>query len=378
VWGPWLGKYQVWEAALPPNEKRTVTLEAGLTDAAEATKLGEITGVKPALSTPLLLESPMDYQVFQRQTKLQGTIAIRGRMRAAYDRLEARISGKPLEGSLPDQWRDVPLAEKGQTFEASIPAPAGGWYKVEVRALKDGKVVGQMVLDHVGIGEVFVGAGQSNSTNSGSVRTEQTSGMVSSFSGTSWQPGDDPQAGVHDNSSGGSFWPAFGDAMYEKYHVPIGIASTGHSGSSVNQWAPGGDLCRWTIARMKQLGPNGFRAVLWHSGESDSSMSPDDYARKLTAAIRETQKAAGWDAPWFVAQASYRDAKQPSSPNPRAGQKKLWESGVALEGPDTDTLTGDNRDEGDKGLHFSPKGLRAHGKMWAQKVGVYLDKELAK
>lgn len=65
-------------------------------------------------------------------------------------------------------------------------------------------------------------------------------------------------------------------------------------------------------------------------------------------------------------------------PNPRAAQKKLWETGVALEGPDTDTLTGDNRDEGGKGIHFSPKGLRAHGKLWAEKVTVYLDKELAK
>ena len=47
-----------------------------------------------------------------------------------------------------------------------------------------------------------------------------------------------------------------------------------------------------------------------------------------------------------------------SLPNPRAGQKKLWETGVAFEGPDTDTLTGDNRDQGGKGIHFSPKGLQ--------------------
>src|SRR5262249_37856329 len=160
--------------------------------------------------------------------------------------------------------------------------------------------------------------------------------------------------------------------------VPIGIASTGHSGASVNQWVPGSELCRWTTARMKQLGPNGFRAVLWHQGETDIAMPADDYARKMTALIRETQKAAGWEVPWFVAQVSYRDANQPSSPNPRAGQKKLWESGIAREGPDTDTLTGDNRDDGGKSIHLSPKGLNAHGRMWAQKVGVYLDKELVK
>jgi len=378
VWGPWEQKYQVWEASMAPKEKRVITVEMGLTDANEAAKIAEMTGVKPDLATDLTLDAPMNYQVFQRKTKLQGAMTIRGRVRTAYDKLEVRLQGKSLQGPVSEEWCPILLAEKTRTFEASVPTPAGGWYQVEVRALKDGKVVGQMRVDKVGIGEVFIGAGQSNSTNCGQERIQQKSGMVSAFSGTSWQIADDPQPGVHDNSSGGSYWPAFGDAMYEEYQVPIGVASTGHSGTSVNQWAPGSELCRWTITRMKQLGPNGFRAVLWHQGESDVGMAADEYARKMTALIRETRKSAGWEMPWFVAQVSYHNPNQVSFPNPRMGQKKLWDSGVAYEGPDTDTLTGDNRDEGGRGIHFSPKGLRAHGKMWAAKVAVYLDKELAK
>ena len=41
------------------------------------------------------------------------------------------------------------------------------------------------------------------------------------------------------------------------------------------------------------------------------------------------------------------------------------------------TLTGDYRDFGGQGIHFSPKGLHAHGQMWADKVSVYLDRVLA-
>jgi serine/threonine protein kinase len=378
IWGPWVNGYQVWEASLAPKEKRVITVELGLTDAADAEKIAELTGVRPALATDLTLDAPMDYQVFQRKTRVQGAITIRGRVRADFDRLEVRTTGKSLQGPISEQWRALPAEAKGRSFEASVPTPAGGWYKVAVRALKDGKVIGEMAVDHVGVGEVFIGAGQSNSTNCGQEKLQQKSGMVSSFSGTGWRPGDDPQPGVHDNTAGGSYWPAFGDAMFEEYGVPIGIASTGHSGTSVNEWAPGGELCRWTSARMKQFGPNGFRAVLWHQGESDFGLAPDEYARKMTALIRETQRVVGWEAPWFVAQVSYHNPNQVTFPNPRAGQKKLWEAGVALEGPDTDTLTGDNRDEGGKGIHFSPKGLRAHGKMWAEKVAVYLDKELLK
>jgi hypothetical protein len=206
--------------------------------------------------------------------------------------------------------------------------------------------------------------------------------MVSTFSGTDWRLADDPQPGAHDDGlpgcTGGSFWPAFGDAMAEKYHVPIGVAVTGHSGTSVNDWRPGGELFLWTVGRMNQLGREGFRAVLWHQGESDTAMPSTEYERKITALIEQSREAAGWDAPWFVAQVSYLTPKNTTTPATREAQKKLWQSGVALEGPDTDTLTGDNRDGNGQGIHFSPKGLRAHGRMWAEKVGVWLDKALAK
>jgi len=134
----------------------------------------------------------------------------------------------------------------------------------------------------------------------------------------------------------------------------------------------------WMLTRMKQLGPHGFRAVQWHQGESDVGMTADEYEQKLTRVIVESRKAAGWDFPWFVAQVSYHNPEQPSFPGPREAQKRLWDKGVALEGPDTDTLTGDMRDHNGQGIHFSPKGLRAHGRMWAERVGVYLDRVLAK
>jgi hypothetical protein len=234
-------------------------------------------------------------------------------------------------------------------------------------------VVATAKVENVGVGEVFIGAGQSNSTNCGQEKTKQTSGMVSSFSGAVWQLADDPQPGPHDHSQGGSFWPAFGDAMYAKYHVPIGVAVTGHGGTSVNQWQPGGELHTWMMTRINQLGKFGFRAVLWHQGESDVQMTTADYAQKLANVIQGAKTAAGWEFPWFVAQVSYLNPNQPTFASTRDAQKQLWDSGVALQGPDTDTLTGANRDNNGAGIHFSPKGLLAHGQMWTEKVSVYLD-----
>jgi serine/threonine protein kinase len=375
VWGPWSDqKLTILEASLKPHEARKVVLEPGTPTDAEAQKFTELTG-KPA-RTEISLTSPGDYEVFQRRSRLEGPVRLGGWVHVPCDRLEVRLSGTSLKGALSEPWREVPLAGPAGRFDHTLQVPAGGWYRVELRALKGGTAVGSAQVEHVGVGEVFVVAGQSNATNCSPDRTKPVSGMVASFDGYHWRPADDPQPGVHDHSGGGSCWPALGDALYARYHVPVGIAATGHSGTSVNQWQPGGELFRWTVTRLHQLGPNGFRAVLWHQGESDVGMSSNEYADRLAAVIRGSHEAAGWDFPWFVARVSYHNPEHPSFPSTRDGQKKLWDSGVALEGPDTDTLTGDNRSEGGKGIHFSAKGLRAHGQLWADKVGAYLDRVL--
>jgi hypothetical protein len=378
VWGPWETNHQVWEAALQPRETRKVVLKVGATTAAEAARVASITGEKPALEPDLTIQSPLNYQVFQRYSRLRGQIVLKGRVKPPCDKVEVRVLGESLEGKLPDKWQPVSFNGNDRAFDTTIPLGAGGWYRVEVHALQGGQVVGQTVIDKVGIGEIFVGAGQSNCTNCSEELLKTTTGMVSSFSGSNWQLANDPQPGVHDRTGGGSFWPAFGDALYAKYKVPVGIASTGHSGSSVNQWQPGGEFYKWMMTRIGQLGTGGFRAVLWHQGESDVAMTSEEYARKLTTVIQRSTKEAGWDFPWFVAQVSYLNPTQKSFASTRDAQKKLWDTKVALPGPDTDTLTGDNRDSGGKGIHFSGKGQRAHGKMWADKVSVHLDQVLGK
>jgi serine/threonine protein kinase len=381
IWGPWAQQpgqaLQVWDGGLAPHETREVTLKVGSISGPEASKIASLTGARPAVETDLAIASPVEYQVFQRYSRNRGQIALQGKVRQACDKVEVRVSGTSLEGKLPDRWQNVAFDRGNRSFDTTLPTPAGGWYKLELRALQGQKVVAEDTVDHVGIGEVFVMAGQSNSTNCGEEQLRPQTGLVASFSGTNWQPADDPQPGVHDKTGGGSPWPAFGDALAEKYHVPIGIVSTGHSGSSVNQWQAGGEFFNHMMARVRKLGSGGFRALLWHQGESDVGMKADQYARLLTNVIEASKKEAGWDFPWFVAQVSYQAPDRSSFPSTRDAQKDLWDKGVALEGPDSDALTGDNRDQGGKGIHFSGKGLRAHGKLWAEKVSAYLDKTLA-
>jgi hypothetical protein len=143
-----------------------------------------------------------------------------------------------------------------------------------------------------------------------------------------------------------------------------------------------GTLFDGMMARMNQLGEHGFRAVLWHQGESDShqpnghDITATSYGNMLREVILASRKQAGWDVPWFVAEATYHSPSDRECPPIRDAQKSMWESGVALEGPDTDTLTMQYRQNSGKGAHFNDAGLKAHGLLWARAVEAYLDKVL--
>jgi len=353
----------------------------------------------------LTVSSPADWQVVQRMRKSEGKVRLAGQSPTG-TRLEWRVSGKSEHGKVPGGWQKISTSKGADEFATDINLPAGGWYRLEVRAMNGEEVLAGGVVEHVGVGEVFVVAGQSNAGNHGEKRQTNRTGLVSAFSGSAWQLAVDPQPGASGNS--GSFMPPFGDAMAERFKVPIGIVACGIGATSVREWLPKGatfpnpptiekrveqlpggewaskgEAYEMFTARMKQLGPRGFRAVLWHQGESDANQKDPSrtlagklYTQHLSRIIRDSRRAVGWDAQWFVAQASYHVPGDESSPDIRAAQKAVCDSGLAVLGPDTDELKGVLRERQGRGVHFSGEGLRAHAARWFERVSPWLDKQL--
>jgi hypothetical protein len=83
-----------------------------------------------------------------------------------------------------------------------------------------------------------------------------------------------------------------------------------------------------------------------------------------------------WDVPWFVAQVSYHSPADTGSPDIRNAQKSVCDDHLAMLGPDTDTLTGLNRQNKGAGVHLSDRGLHAHAGLWATKVEPFIDRQL--
>lgn len=353
----------------------------------------------------LTLTSPLDYQVVQRSSPGKGLIRIAGELSEAVSlpdmAMEARVVGEKDQAS----WQRVGGSVAGKKLSGAVEMPAGGWWRLEVRVSQSGEQLALGSVAHVGIGEVFVIAGQSNSANHGAEKQTTKTRRVASFDGKAWRIADDPQPVA--SGGGGSFIPPFADAVVAKENVPVGILACGIGVTSVREWLPKGATFpnpptlvsrveqlpngQWAskgaayeafIARMKSVAPQGFRAVLWHQGESDANqkdttrtLSGKLYRECLEKLIRDSRRDIGWDAPWFVAQASYHVPGDEGSDDIRAAQASLWKDGLAFEGPDSDALKGKLRERDGQGVHFSGEGLRVHGAKWAEKVLPWLARQ---
>ncbi|HEV3259868.1 MAG TPA: protein kinase [Gemmataceae bacterium] len=363
IWGPWEKKSQVWDCLLGKGETRTVVLEVSRPSPEEATRSAQIAPLaKPVVEPDLALASPSNYQVFQRQSHLQGKIQVNGHVKPACDRVVARLSGTSLQGKLPGRWQKLAFKSSTRNFEGELAAGAGGWYVLDVRAFDGKKLVARARVDKVGVGEVLITAGQSNAANYGKPRQTPQDDRVAAMSEEGWQLAADPQPLAQ--GDGGSPWPVLGDLLVKELQVPIGFVSVGVGGTSVQQWQPNGLLYPALKKVLKHLGPNGARCVLWHQGESDTvaGTSTSTYADRLLHVIKRSRLDAGYDLKWFIAGASYIGREHgPKQAAILAGQRRVCDGKRTLAGPTTDNLQDDNRWDG---VHLSDKGLKEHARRW--------------
>jgi len=324
------------------------------------------------LHADIQLSAPVVRQVVQRDHANQAAVPIAGTFTGTVTSIEARAVVMEGENSgAAVDWQEVAASPAAGAFQGNLTLAAGGWYAVEVRARDGERVVDQASVERVGVGDVYLTAGQSNSANHGSPaqRSGDRVSALKSLAPMAWQQAHDPQP--YATGSGGSPWPALGDVLVAEQRVPVGFVSLGVGSTQVSQWVPGTPHYDKRLKPALELfGNGGFKAVLWHQGESDTLASTASamYATRLKAIIDQSRKDAGFAAPWLIAGAAYHpQGKLEQQRQVLAGQKLVLSAKARIYGG---AYTDDFHRIGllSDTVHFNANGLKVHGERWAKAI----------
>ncbi|MBR6437377.1 MAG: PEP-CTERM sorting domain-containing protein, partial [Thermoguttaceae bacterium] len=320
--------------------------------------------------------------MYQRDLANNANITLSGTWAATngvtIDTVQASVDG--------GDWINLTMNADG-TFSSDSMSLKGGMHSVSYQALDVNGTVVATQSGQIGVGEIFITAGQSNSTNCGDIRQTSTSGLAFAYNPVTgkWEQNVDQQFGPLDGTQKGSTWPSFADTLAEEEGVPVATYSVGFSGTNISQWINNdGNISTNMINAINFLNENadGFAGILWHQGESDKGTDEQVYYDKLNQLIDRARTAAGdEDLPWGVAIASADGAGTTYANVTNAQLRVIADDPMIFKGVDTDefctidrghasdpnyeTLRGTNGNS----IHLSDKGLKEAGRLWALTAG---------
>ena len=361
------------------------------------------------------LTSPQERAVYQRDGSGFSKVTIAGNYQKQVDRLEYRLDPvQPDQGETLD-WMLLKTLPLNGNFSV-VATVRQGWYKLTVRGILNGNVLsGDGVVNKMGVGEVFIIAGQSNAqgidgiggiaaiddrvncynkTNSrefGGTR-EITLSDFSKLDGTN------PIAprGVNPWC-----WGKLGDLLASRLKVPIMFFNVALEGTKSEAWAitanggvapnpytnpvpyqgnlPYKNLSNVLHYFVPQLG---VRSVLWCQGEGDNytftklNTSAITYKNNLQTVIRKTREETGKDIPWVVSltSASPKNCTQCADGTYADPDQNIIDGQLAVintpnnnvfQGPVTDVIQNPGRKNG---VHFNGAGLSLLADAWSSSL----------
>ena len=203
--------------------------------------------------------------------------------------------------------------------------PAGGWYALPRCAPKERSqenVLAEGAVEKVGVGEVFVAAGHSfcsgwNSEAPAKARDDRVATCAAwggSAAPLSFRHCEDPLRPA--DGTRASPWPAAGDLLVSRLHVPVLLVNTGIGGTTVEEWLKGAadpaskgrgyPAFRLVLRHVTPY--TGLRAVLWFGNENDLWKGPSAkvFSDNLGKLIAHSRMDSGCpNLPWVIASDAY-------------------------------------------------------------------------
>lgn len=343
----------------------------------------------------IIINKPKKRAVYQRDNSNWSFIPIKGKLNnGPIKSAKARLVTK--NGGQNSEWENLSIF--GQEFNGKVKS-IGGWYTLEIEATDLNNNTYNLTNHLVGIGEVIVVAGQSNTLGSGS-HAEEDRVIGLNYSGfnedfdffidlTKNTNGRNTEANkwIGPNVSPKAFMANLGDKIVRQFQVPVAFFSTGASATTIQEWSSPNTEPYISLKNcLKYYNQEyGVRGVLWHQGETNSLYSTtkaEDYFEFFKRLVSNTRNDFGHEElAWSVAQVSWTkykllvpDQNDPNSiarrTETRNGQKYTYERiNNVFQGPDSDILDGyggsENRHDG---IHFTHLGYERLAELWYQKL----------
>ncbi len=360
---------------------------------------------------------PVERIVFQRDNSNKATVQISGNYYQAVDRIEAKLT--PVNGGNTVDW--TPMSQLSNGFFSGSVSVSGGWYKLEVRGISGGNTINAPAVERVGVGEVFVIAGQSNAqgiTDSRVTPPEPSDDRVNIGNASNYTTGissQDPTFYMYNSNTLPTpayplipsfkklsandriapigltawYWGRLGDMLAQRLNVPILFYNAGFASTTANNWRESSEGKRTQNRYCTSCGEDSFfpagypynnlkntlnyyvsltgvRSVLWHQGEADDftmQTSTASYVNDLTAVIQKSRQDLGFNQlSWVVSRVSYNSQKT-WQPVINAQNQIISSVANVYAGPSTDNIDiprlGPPAD-----VHFTGNGLPAVAEAW--------------
>lgn len=301
----------------------------------------------------IAITSPEDYRTFQRNGSNQANIAITGTYTGSPSAIEASWNG--------GAYTTIDAAPTGGSFSGTLSNQAAGQGTLTVRFKNDTTISHSHV--YVGIGDIFVIAGQSNASGratNNQVYSHATLKATLLQNSDTWgdliDPTDHPFGETVHTASDivgvpkGSIWPPLATSVMANNSLPVAFIPCALGGSSITAWQPGANhqdrttLYGNMVYRTNLAG--GCRAVLWWQGETDAAadMSTATYQTNLQAIA----DALNTDLPGVTFLPAKLQAGQLYDGTQQGrivtAVDNVWDTGNIGTGPDLSGLTTDAAD----------------------------------
>jgi hypothetical protein len=351
----------------------------------------------------LQITFPTTRAVFQRNSDNRARVPISGGYSVPIDRVEARFM--PRQGGTETPWTLIQDTPTGGNFLGSMEVQ-GGWYNLEVRAFFQNNQVATTTLERVGVGEVFIIAGQSNAQglpDKGAVEpgddrvsciNERNGDRIDRLTGSLADPKFPTFSKVTATNDiaprgfGSWNWGILGERLAQRLNVPILFFNAGWEASQIKNWRESADGQLTENGYCIGCNPGGFypegmpygnlritlnyyasllgvRAVLWHQGEADNQFgtSLDQYRESLRRVIEKSRSDAGRNVSWVVARVSLRGTPDGPVVAPtiiEAQNQVIAQVPNVYAGPLSDAIQVPRPD----GTHFEGGGLIEAAEAW--------------